>query len=346
MDKRYQVFVSSTFKDLEEERQEVMQALLELDCIPAGMELFPAANEDQWTLIKKVIDDCDYYIVIIGGRYGSIGLEGLSYTEMEYRYAMEKKKPIIAFLHKNPGELPSNRTEVEKEGREKLNAFRDFVQKKMVRFWSTPSELGSVVSRSIINLIKTNPAIGWVKANMVPDESSLQEILKLKRKIEDLEEKLKESINKAPEGTELLSQGEDTFKINYSFKAVKDRSIGDIFKITFSTNWNEIFYSISPLMIDEISEEGLRNGINLFIRDAQMEELIKDDSLKKYNRYGEFKISNSDYQTIKVQLRALGLISKSQRARSVKDTGTYWCLTPYGDNVMTKLRAIRKETNA
>src|SRR5215467_9172009 len=103
MDKRYQVFVSSTYADLQEERQEVMQALLELDCIPAGMELFPAANEDQWTLIKRVIDDCDYYLVVIAGRYGSIGPDGLSYTEMEYRYAIEKNKPVIGFIHKNRG---------------------------------------------------------------------------------------------------------------------------------------------------------------------------------------------------------------------------------------------------
>ena len=70
MEKKYQVFVSSTYEDLQEERREVMQALLELDCIPCGMEFFPAANEDQWTLIKNVIDDCDYYLVIVGGRYG------------------------------------------------------------------------------------------------------------------------------------------------------------------------------------------------------------------------------------------------------------------------------------
>ena len=68
MDKIYQVFVSSTFTDLQEERKEVMQALLELDCMPAGMELFPASNDDQWTLIKRVIDACDYYLLIIGGR--------------------------------------------------------------------------------------------------------------------------------------------------------------------------------------------------------------------------------------------------------------------------------------
>src|ERR1700730_2626217 len=79
MNKRYQVFVSSTYDDLREERSEVMRALLELDCIPSGMELFPAADEDQWTLIKEVIDDCDYYVVIIGGRYGSLqaGIDSL-----------------------------------------------------------------------------------------------------------------------------------------------------------------------------------------------------------------------------------------------------------------------------
>jgi len=80
MSTRYQVFVSSTYADLKNERSRVIQTLLELDCIPAGMELFPAADEEQWQFIRRVIDDCDYYIVIIGGRYGSLTPEGISYT--------------------------------------------------------------------------------------------------------------------------------------------------------------------------------------------------------------------------------------------------------------------------
>src|SRR5260370_40294475 len=103
MDKRFQVFVSSTYEDLQQERQEVMHALLELDCIPSGMELFPAADDTQWTVITQVVDECDYYILVIGGRYGSIGPEALSFTEMEYRYALDKGKPTIAFIHKDPG---------------------------------------------------------------------------------------------------------------------------------------------------------------------------------------------------------------------------------------------------
>lgn len=70
--KRYQVFVSSTYEDLKEERNKVIQALLRIDCIPIGMENFNAADEDQFTVIQELIESCDYYVLILGGRYGSI----------------------------------------------------------------------------------------------------------------------------------------------------------------------------------------------------------------------------------------------------------------------------------
>jgi hypothetical protein len=138
MDKRYQVFVSSTYEDLREERPEVIQALLELDCIPCGIELFPAADEDQWSLIKRVIDDCDYYVVIIAGRYGSIGPDGKSCTQMEYEYAVEKAIPICAFLHGDPGKIASERTEPTEEGRTKLGQFRAVVKMRTCKAWTSP----------------------------------------------------------------------------------------------------------------------------------------------------------------------------------------------------------------
>jgi len=95
MEKKYQVFISSTYTDLIEERKEVQKILLMADCIPAGMEAFVATNDEQFEVIKKVIDLCDYYVLIIGGRYGSINSQtGLSYTEMEYDYAVSKEIPV------------------------------------------------------------------------------------------------------------------------------------------------------------------------------------------------------------------------------------------------------------
>ena len=72
MNKIYQVFISSTYQDLIEERQKVIEALLGKNCFPVGMEYFSATNDAQFTVIKKLIDRCDYFILIIGGRYGSI----------------------------------------------------------------------------------------------------------------------------------------------------------------------------------------------------------------------------------------------------------------------------------
>ncbi|MBU0623002.1 MAG: DUF4062 domain-containing protein [Gammaproteobacteria bacterium] len=343
MDKRYQVFVSSTYEDLKAERQEVMHALLELDCIPSGMELFPAANEDQWTLIKKVIDECDYYLVICGGRYGSLGPHGYSYTEMEYRYALESGKPVIAFLHKDPQQLPVGRCEQTDEGRNRLKVFRDFIQQKMCKFWDSPADLGSVVSRSFVRLTKTNPAVGWVRADQITDTLVAAEVLKLRKNIEDLESKLREARLSAPIGSERLSQGSDLFNVEYKFESVDQKSQGWTWTLDFDVSWNHVFYDIGPLMIDEATESELRQGLNKMVRERSRAARSKEERLTGHKSIRNFEISEHDLQTIKIQLRALGLIAKSEKARSVKDPYTYWTLTPYGDQVLTTLRAIPKE---
>ncbi|KHE93377.1 MAG: DUF4062 domain-containing protein [Candidatus Scalindua rubra] len=112
MEKRYQVFVSSTFRDLQDERRIVIQTLMEMDCIPSGMEIFPALDQEQWDFIKKVIDDCDYYLLLIGGRYGGLTPEGISYTEKEYNYALDKGMKIVAFIHKKRENLSFDKSEI------------------------------------------------------------------------------------------------------------------------------------------------------------------------------------------------------------------------------------------
>ena len=81
MDKKYQVFVSSTYEDLKLERQVAMSCLLDINCIPVGMEQLPASSLSQWEYIKKMIDMSDYYLLIVAGKYGSIDPEeNISYV--------------------------------------------------------------------------------------------------------------------------------------------------------------------------------------------------------------------------------------------------------------------------
>ena len=342
MEKRYQVFVSSTFRDLEAERQEVMHALLELDCMPSGMELFPAANETQWNLIKKVIDDCDYYVLILGGRYGSIGPDGISYTEMEYRYAHSIGKPTIAFLHRNPGKIIADKSESTEEGKEKLKAFRESVEKKLCKHWESAQELGSVVSRSLIQLIKSTPAVGWVRANELADREATMELLQLRRRVEELQTELSRARISAPKGSEGLAQGDEEHAINFSFAAKAPGEYqSQTWSSSFSPTWNEMFACIAPLMIHEATEPALKSALDNFAETENLGRLRADKRLVRH-ALARFRISEDDFQTVKVQLRALGLIAKSDKARSVKDSGTYWTLTPYGDEIMTQLRAIRR----
>lgn len=332
-EKRYQVFVSSTFQDLQEERQEVIQALLELDCIPSGMELFPAANDDQWTLIKRVIDDCDYYLVILAGRYGSVDAEGISYTEKEYRYAAECNKPIIAFLHQSPDEIPSGKSEQKPESKQKLLAFRELCQQRMCKHWTSATDLGAKVSRSLIHLIKNNPAIGWVRGDAVPDEGTARTINKLREENESLKLQVERIGKEPPKGAEALAQGKEIVSVGYTRKEMIDYQ-QSVRRLSTPMTWDEVFSAIAPCMIREASDYHVRQAL----RDA----VIKRDSIDVTNEY-DVEIDSGDYHKIMVQLRALGLIRPSEETRSVKDRGTtFWSLTEYGDDYMNRLLAIPK----
>lgn len=336
MEKRYQVFVSSTYEDLREERQEVMQALLELDCMPSGMELFPAADEDQWTLIKRVIDDCDYYIVIIGGRYGSIGKNGKSYTQMEYEYAVSKNKPVIAFLHANPDDIAAGKTEKNAESKKRLEEFRELAKKRMVKTWESSADLGSVVSRSIVKLMKDHPAVGWARANELAEELAAPELLRLRKQIEELEVRLQQNRLQAPEGTDKFAHGKEIFKLSFAVAYWADDARNTTGYV-HSLAWDTIFKVVSPLMIDRAAEPQLSAALSKNSHDELVEAVLKGKP-----EATRFIVTTSaeSLRTVIVQLRALGLIVRDERQKSVRDTQTYWTLTPYGDNVMTALNAI------
>ncbi len=186
-DVRYQVFVSSTYADLREERQAVIQALLEIDCIPAGMELFPAANEEQFSFIKRVVDLSDYYVLIIGGRYGSITSEGISYTELEYDYALETGKPVCAFVHSDPGSIIQAKTETTEALALKLEAFREKVRGgRLVKMWKNSEELPGKVAIALNHAIKNYPSPGWIRGNQGVSIDMYKDLEELRRENEAL----------------------------------------------------------------------------------------------------------------------------------------------------------------
>ena len=323
MDKKYQVFVSSTYEDLQDERKAVMEALLQMNCFPVGMEYFNASDESQWEVIKQLIDECDYYVLIVAGRYGSVEEStGKSYTQKEFEYAVSKGVPVISFLHKEPDSLPKSKTEQNKDSEVKLNAFKEDVQKRLCKFWTSADNLASQVVLSLTSLIKSKPRVGWVKADQLNAESS-KEILKLREQIDFLNAKIHEIEDKDPEGIEDLQQGEDEVTLLY----VSGIYGNQFFKFT----WNRIIAALAPHMINECAENSLKLALHDLVKQA------KKDSPSIHT------LSDECFQTIKVQLIALGIIKPSTKKHSTTDANTYWTLTPYGNKVMMRLKALKKE---
>jgi hypothetical protein len=321
MDKRYQVFVSSTYTDLVDERQSVIQILLKMKCIPAGMELFPAANEEQWKFIQRVIDDCDYYVLVIKHRYGSLTSEGMSYTEKEYDYAVSRGMTVLAFVFGGP--IDEN-AEPDAGARGKLAAFKTRVLRaRLASQWSKPEELPGLVATSLINAIDTQPAIGWVRGDRVAGEDSLNALVQLRKENDDLK-KAAATLAAAlsPQIPNLAGMGESV-KVHGKYWV---ENFNPDWEVTVS--WNRLFALLSPFLMRPPAEE-------------YAQTLLGKVLFPLFGKQGTtITVDDQDFQTVKIQLIAYGLVMVNYTAAVGGGTGLFWSLTALGQKRMVELRAV------
>lgn len=333
MEKRYQVFVSSTYADLKDERQHVLQALMEMDCIPAGMELFPAVDEEQWEFIKKVIEDCDYYLLIIGGRYGSVTQEGISYTEKEFDYAVQLGLKVIALVHGNPDNIPFGKSEQDPVLREKLLSFKDKVMDgRLVKFWNTASELPGLVALNLTKTIKMYPAVGWVRANSVANESVLFEINELRKQNEQLVKAQAELASQNNNLVEDIADIGSVFKVDGSYKYKPgSRYQTETRKFSSELSWRDLFSLISPYLVENPNDAAVKLRLASCLK--QHEGISIGHSAS---------INDQQFKTISIQLKAYGLV-KIQRLKTT-DGGMalFWSLTEAGERLMIESRIVRE----
>lgn len=184
--KKLQVFVSSTYEDLKEERQAAVQAILSAGHIPAGMELFAAGDESQMDVIKRWIDQSDVYLLILGGRYGSIeSKSGKSYTHLEFDYAVKQKKALFSVVAnedalearvKNGGGTAL----VEGNEPQKLKEFRKYVTSKLVKFWDDAKDIKLAIMETLNEYSQRDNLVGWIPGSELSDVTELaEEIRKL-----------------------------------------------------------------------------------------------------------------------------------------------------------------------
>lgn len=302
MKKRLQVFVSSTYVDLIEERQAAVSAILKSGHIPAGMELFTAGDKSQLEIIKRWIDESDVYMLILGGRYGSVEAEsGVSYTELEYNYAKETEKPLFAVVITDSALEEkvkiSGTSVIERDRPTELKLFREMVLTNMSSFFEDLKDIRLAVMESLPEIAATRNLSGWVSGDDIPDTKGLvDEIAKLNAEITALV-KENATLNKklssnrtatnAEEFDELIKiLGKISIKIPKSLTGKENDLENDLYSI---------FISVKDNLIKGVTNQVGQNDLHYFIYDnvcpkLQVHDLVQNEKVTSV-RYRRFAIT-------------------------------------------------------
>lgn len=223
-EKKYQIFISSTYLDLIEERQTAVQTIVKMGHIPAGMELFKA-GASQWQTITKWIDSSDIYLLILGGRYGTINIpEGKSYTHLEYEYALSTGMPVFALVLNETFLEEKNKNNdnieiYEKENKKKYNEFKKLVQSKIVKFVEDTKDIQIEIQDNIRDIENNKKLEGWVRGgntdNIIESLKENADLLKKNQKLIQENQKLKDKIQK------LEATNTEKFSCGLTFEELK-----------------------------------------------------------------------------------------------------------------------------
>jgi hypothetical protein len=143
------IFISSTWEDLQSERQAVERALHRLrDTAFAGMEYFGSRPETPREVSLAEVDRSDVYIGLLAHRYGS------GITEAEYRRARERGLPCLIYLKDDSVPVPLSQIEREPEKVARLEALKSELKTHYtLSFFKSPDHLATQVVADLHNLL-------------------------------------------------------------------------------------------------------------------------------------------------------------------------------------------------
>jgi hypothetical protein len=332
MNKKFQIFVSSTYEDLKVERNQVIKAILEMGHIPVGMEMFSAADEEQWKIIQHQIDESDYYVIIAAHKYGSVADDGVSYTEKEYDYATQKAIPVLGFVLNKGASWPSDMMETSPEKRQSLDLFKLKIKSKLVNFWENKDDLHAKVSIALMKTMQTTPRVGWVRSDTI---SASPELVKELTRLSQENSLLRGQLSVAEEIVNLNFQVEQNG--SKTFEVLRKNKVEIYIFKKNSKDWSEpkdgsllgVFQAIAPNLMVENTPDLIAADIAIY--------------------YGEIDVRvSAPLPTNHVShwladLAALNLIKPSKRKHPVSDKKDYWSLSTEGEKLIGELRRIKLE---
>ncbi|GAB4522392.1 MAG: hypothetical protein OHK0046_34850 [Anaerolineae bacterium] len=157
-ERRIDVMLSSTSRDLPTHREIATNAILRSGMFPIIMETLTASLDDAISASLKMVDEAEVYVGLFAHRYGYIPDDPkrnptrISVTEMEYRRAMERGIPVLIFVMDKTHTLTADDMEPTEEGRTKLAALKaELTTKHVVGFFTSPEDLRGHMLQALQN---------------------------------------------------------------------------------------------------------------------------------------------------------------------------------------------------
>jgi hypothetical protein len=325
---KYQIFLSSTYEDLRDERDQVIKAVLEMGHIPVGMEMFSAADEEQWQIISRHIDESDYYVVIVAQRLGSLTPEGISYTRKEYEYARSKGIPCLGFIIDEAAKWPANQVDKDSAKKADLDSFKALVREKPVSSWTTAEDLHGKVSIALMKAFTAQPREGWVRASSLMGPEAATELIRLSAENAALRKQVAASEEAAANDHRTrireLVRKLDAAKRTPSYRLTpRDPWLNDAEVSLFAA-----FDLLGPELVVERSIPALASTLAMQLRTDKSNTQWDIVALNQMN-------------VIMADLMTLGVVQPSDRKHPVSDKDEYWTLTPLGVELLKVMREFQ-----
>ena len=296
LDKRYQVFISTSGSEMQPERIVLSQTLVGMGFFSWGLENRTPLST---TFARRQIDDCDYVVLILGSQYGEQSVSGVGYMHLEYIYAVTKQKPIIVFMHEDPDSRDPALHDEKLELREKFKEFRKLLQQEVDQVFTYRSlrDLELAVRLNMSQILERYPVLGWVR----PQNTQVlnDEIERLKAKVVQLETEVGAREADPFSNVEKVSMHED-FSFEYRMHAYQDGNFKEL-KVQRRMTWAQLLSILGSTFINPTPEDFFSKRMNEYLNETGLDDARLE--MPRAHAVARAQINIRALHNIKMQMR-------------------------------------------
>jgi hypothetical protein len=317
MAKKYHIFTGSTSDDLKNERKELPALIIEMGHIPVMPDFIDSTGGSGTQLIKKNIEECDYFIVLVAHKY-------FEQQEAEYTRALKKGIPVIALIIDEKARWKASKKE---SGAALLGKLKDFKEKLRAgphAFWTNTADLRQKAQSLLIQEMNLNPRQGWLSSDQAIDPSVANELSRLSAENEELKRRVRTG------NADVMGKIRD--QIKHALKVMALNKITLSFYYTDGENWENSrkfrYLRLFKLLVPELAIPKTTAEISRFLGSVLNPDLER--TIRK-----NYPVPSNTVKKIMADFSLLKLTTQSP--------GEAWEVTEYGKELFSVYRIHQLE---